>query len=316
MRIYVIGHISPDLDSIVTAAAYTELLKGLNKYPETEIIATRAGEVNKETKFIFEKYEVDIPQTLEDLPIATEDKVILVDHNEASQRHKIIQDAQIVEILDHHKANLTLPNPIEINIQPLGSTSTLIFKLFETNNLVPNTKTAHLLLSAILSDTQGLKSSTTTNTDRDVTQRVAIDLGENIEALTFDLFKAKSDITDLATKDIVTKDCKVCEFNGTKVFINQIETVEPNKILDIEDNICQELETMKKELEVTYAFNMVTDILQMKSWIIYPTPEEKAIAERAFNTTGKEHIADIGPKTSRKKDIVPALDKALSTANQ
>ncbi len=312
MKIYITGHISPDLDSIAAAVEYTEFLKERGRYEDAQIIPVRSGEPNKETLFVFEKFGVEMPKALDDCEISPEDKFILVDHNEEAQRHDKVAAEQILEIVDHHKINVNFFFPIVISIKPYGSTSTIIYEQFETQGVTPSKGMSGLILAAILSDTQGLKSSTTTDYDTKTAKKLAQELGEDLEELTFDIFKAKSDLSELSAEEIVRKDSKVFNFGGKKIFINQIETVEPEKVLAEKEKIVSALEEIKVQDALDLAYCVVTDILKATSQVIYSSTEkDKKVLEEAFSGVGESNLIDIGERTSRKKDIAPAIEKVM-----
>ncbi len=310
MKIYITGHKSPDLDSVSAAVQYAEFLKKSKKYEGSEIIPARAGEPNVETNFIFEKYDIEMPILLDDVEIDTTDAFILVDHNEESQRHEKVIGNQVIEIVDHHKINVNFSSPVHIDVKPVGSTSGLVFDLFEMYGIVPSEKIMGLILAGILSDTVGLKSSTTTGFDSEVAHKIAKKLGEDIEKFTFEIFKQKSDITGMQPIEIAKKDFKVFDFKGTKVFINQVETVEPEKVLAQKEALIKALEEAKSQEGAAQGYLVITDILKINSQVIYETEIEKKILEKAFTTVGENNLADIGPKMSRKKDIAPAIEAA------
>jgi manganese-dependent inorganic pyrophosphatase len=312
MKIYLTGHKSPDLDSIVASIAYSNLLEKSGKYPNCEIIPARAGEINKETKFVLEKFDTPVSVSLDEVDLDKEDVFILVDHNEESQRHEKTKNRAVIEIVDHHKVNLSFASPLQINIRPLGSTSSIVYELYKREGIKPSKKIKSLLLSAILSDTQGLKSSTTTGLDSDIAHELAEDLELKINKLTFEIFKAKSDITGLSLEEITKKDYKVFQFGEHEVFINQIETVEPQKILNMKEDLIETLEDVKSEIGVSMGFIVVTDIIEVNSHMIYTNDEERKTIEKAFTTEGEKGIADIGPRMSRKKDIAPTIEEVLT----
>jgi len=311
MNIYIIGHLSPDLDAVSSTVTYAELLTKLNRYPEYTIIPVVAENINNETKFVFEHFKIDAPKSIEEFNIEKDDKFILVDHNEQSQRHELVNENQLIEIVDHHRINLSFVSMVRIDVKPYGSTNTIIYELSKMFNIKLSDKAKGLILSSILSDTVGLKSSTTTGFDHQVAIELSQELKIDIPKFTFEIFKSKSDITGLSTKQIATKDFKVFDYNGNRVFLNQIETVEPQKILDMKDQIISEIENIKIELNVSQAYVIVTDILNINSYAIYQTTAEQHIIEKAFTTKGQNNIANIGPKISRKKDIAPAIELAL-----
>lgn len=311
MNIYVTGHKSPDLDTVASAVVYSEFLTKLKRYEGAKIVPVLPGTPNRETQFVFEKFEVELPKSLEEQKIESSDAFVLVDHNEESQRHEKVVGEQVVEIVDHHKINLSFTTPIRIDVRPLGSTCTVIYEMFEMYGLEPSKKCKGLILAAILSDTQGLKSKLTTGLDSDYAHKLASELDLDIEKVTFDLFKAKSDITGLTTEEIATKDYKIFDFGGKKVLINQVETVEPQKILEMKEKLVDAATELKSKLGVAHFYLIVTDIMKINSKAIYTNDEEKHVLEKAFTGQGHENLIDIGPMMSRKKDIAPAIETAI-----
>jgi len=311
MRIFVIGHTKPDLDSVASAYEYAEFLKKSKRYEGAEVIAAIADNINKETEFIFRKYYIDKPRLLDEYEIGPEDAFILVDHNEESQRHKKIPADQVIEIVDHHKINVNFNSPVRIDVKPVGCTGTLISELFDMYGIEPSNETKCLILAGIISDTVGLKSSTTTGKDSEVAHKIARETNTDLEKLTFDIFKAKSDIEGMSPADLARKDFKVFEFGGVRVLINQIETVEPERLIAMKDDLAKALEEAKTQENASQGYIFITDILKINSQAIYSNETERKIIEKAFITEGKDGIADIGPKMSRKKDIAPAIEKAL-----
>lgn len=311
MKIFIVGHKSPDVDSITSAIEYKNLLKKTNKYEGAEVVAVRAGNINIETEYILNEFDVDVPKHLDEYTIESKDQFILVDHNVGVQRHESINDEKIVEVVDHHKVNVNFPKPIEITIKPLGSTSTVIYDIFKSTDTEISNETKKLMLAGILSDTVGLKSSTTTEEDKLIAQRLADATGVDIEELTFSIFKTKSNIESLENIEIAKKDFKTYEFGTRKVFINQIETVEPEKIIEKKDSLVEALDKAKEEEECGDGFIIVTDILKINSQIIYTNKNEEKIVEDAFKTEGSNNVANIGSRMSRKKDIAPEIEATI-----
>lgn len=311
VKVFVIGHISPDLDAISSAVAYAEFLTKSDRYNNIEIVPVRAGEPNKETKYIFEKFGVEMPKHIKEFEIKTDDVFILVDHNEGRQRHDLIPEDQIVEVNDHHRIDVSFVEPVKIDVKPYGATSTLIYEHFVIYGVKASKKAEAILLCAILSDTQGLKSATTTEADVKISKEIAESLELDIDKLTIEIFKQKADFGRMEPIDLVKRDYKVYGFGGNEVFINQIETVTPEIILDIKKDLIPALEETKKEMKADFGFVVVTDILNCNSKIIYPSEKEKEIIEKAFITKGHENVAGIGCMMSRKKEIAPAIEKTL-----
>ena len=312
MRIFVIGHKSPDLDTVASAVLYANLLKELNKYPESEIIPVRTGEANKEVQVIFQKFGFDIPKDISEYTIDLSDKFVLVDHNEISHRDENIIEESILEILDHHKANIEFAHPIDIIIRTVGSCSSVIYKEYQLNGVALPDNFKALILSSILSDTQGLKSSTTTEGDISTANEIAQEIHLDTANLIYEIFKAKSDVTGLSPMDLVKRDYKVFNFNGNIVFIDQIETVEPENILNMKADLITAMQEVKTQENAKFGIIIVTDILKTASYTVSSTEEEKVLIETVFKTNVESDVADIGKLTSRKKDIAPKIESYFS----
>ncbi len=241
-----------------------------------------------------------------------EDRVILIDHNEEDQRMPGLENEKVIEIVDHHKIKINFSSPLRIDVRPLGSVSSVIYENFVKENVEPSKKIASLILASILSDTQGLKSSTTTGWDVKSAQDLSKLTGLDIEKLTFEIFKSKSNLDGLTPEQIVKKDYKIFDFSGKKVFIGQVETVEPQKVVEQKTEILKAMEEVKAKEDVGLLFLAVTDILKIDSQLLYISDEERKIAEEAFNGSGENNIINIGPRMSRKKDIAPEIEKVLS----
>jgi len=310
MKTYIIGHQKPDLDSVVAALSFAEYSK-LNEVenPTPAII----DEPNAETKFVFEKFNLPTPIKISLQDITPEDRVILVDHNEADQRLAGLNPDQIVAIYDHHKVNLNFSSPIEICVMPFGSSNTVAWQLFNEIKYTISSSLAKLMLSAVLSDTIGLKSSTTTNKDKLAVSSLSQLSGiSNIDELTLEIFKAKSNISALTDEQIVLNDYKIFDFSGKKVLIGQTETVEQDFVISNKKQaLISALQSIKQRESVDLIFLAITDILKVNSKIILLDGEETKVAESAFGVTANANIIDIGPKMSRKKDIAPLIEKSL-----
>lgn len=309
--IYIISHIKPDLDSAVATVALKYLCDValcLKKPVSKPVLADPA---NYETKTIFAKFNYQLPPVLTSKAIKPADTFILVDHNEPSQRLNGIKNEQITDIFDHHKFNASFDVPIFITCKPWGATNTIIYWLMKIAHIKPSKSLASLMIAAILSDTTGLKSSTTTDEDKNSIEELnEICQMNNLDAFTLEIFRAKSNIQGLTTKQILLKDFKEYEMNGKKVLINQLETVEQNKLINQNDLLISEILKLKKEKKLNQYYCFITDVLKINSKAII-TDKEKAIFKQAFPQAKKiaRGVFDVGPIMSRKKEIVPALEK-------
>ena len=309
---YIIGHRKPDVDSVVSAMALAYLYSQKNCFGYQKTQAAIVDPLNPETKYLFEKFEIAVPLLITADDINANDQVILVDHNEISQRLEGLNEAQIVEIVDHHKANLNFNTPIFLNFKPWGSTVSIIYFWMNKYDVVPDKKLATLMLAAILSDTVGLKSATTTKQDIEFSQKLA-NIAEinDVNALTLEIFKAKSNIATLSNEEIVQNDYKIYEFNQ-KTFIGQLETVEQASLIaDKKEQLLTAMNNVKKQQGVELLFVAVTDVLNVNTKLLLAGEKEAMIAQKAFGGTATDYVLDIGPKMSRKKEIAPVIEAVL-----
>ncbi|MBU0579106.1 manganese-dependent inorganic pyrophosphatase [Patescibacteria group bacterium] len=314
-KTYIIGHLKPDTDAVVAAMAleYLFLERDCFGYDQPQAVIT--DPLSPETNYLFDKFKVEAPPLITVTEIGADDQVVLVDHNEKSQRLTGLDEARIVEIVDHHKANLNLSTPVFLNFKPWGSTATIVYFFMEENGVTPDKKLAALMLAAIISDTVGFKSATTTDKDRKFGAKLA-KLAEinDIDAFAFEIFKAKSDISTLNDEEIVQNDYKIYEFDQ-KTFISQLETIQQETLLAKKDQLLAAMANVKSQLEVELLFVAVTDVLQINTKLLLAGEAEVITAERAFGGSAVDYILDIGPKMSRKKEIAPAIEKVLKNNN-
>ena len=314
MNTYIIGHLKPDTDAVVSAMALAYLYNQKDCFGYSQPIASITDPLNPETSFLFDKFGVAAPQLVSAKDLNTDDQVILVDHNEISQRLENLNEDQITEIVDHHKVNLNVSKPIFLTFKPWGSSCTIIYHLMKTNDVQPDKKLASLMLAAILSDTVGYKGATTTDKDREVgTELAKIAKIDDVESFALEIFKAKSDVSKLTDEQIIKNDYKIFDFGGKKVFIDQLETVEQDVVLsEKKESLLIAMQQVKESEEVDLLFVIVTDVLKVNSKLLILSEKEAQIAKAAFGGQAEDQILDIGPKMSRKKEIAPAIEKAFS----
>lgn len=324
---YIIGHTKPDTDAVVAALAFEYLCKNWTEMGYENPTAVITDPLNPETQFLFEKFGVTAPNVISATDLNENTQVVLVDHNEASQRmagleNSELADTQIVEIIDHHKANVNLNNPIFLTFKPWGSTCSIMYYMMKKFGVIPEKNLAALMLASILSDTVGYKSATCTPHDKKFGAELAeiAEIGD-IEAFTLEIFKAKSNISSLTDEQIIKNDYKVFEFANsqggiTKTMIDQLETVEQDVVVSQKKaSLLQAMAAVKAELGADLLFVAITDILKVNTKILILGDAEKAIAKKAFGGTTVDNVLDIGPKMSRKKEIAPAIENALKQAN-
>jgi len=306
MPVYVVGHKSPDTDSICAAIAYAELKKKLG----VDAVPARLGELNAETDFVLKKFGIPVPELMTD---ATGKKLIIVDHSETTQAPDNFDKAEVVEIVDHHKiGDITTPNPIFFLAMPVGCTCTIIKKLYDYFGIEIPKEIAGIMLSAILSDTVMFKSVTTTDEDKERAKELAKIAGiEDIEAYAMEMFKAKSDIAGKTPRDLIFRDFKDYVMSGKKVGVGQIEIVDLSLLADIKDSIYEEMKKVKEEAQRHSVFLMLTDIMKEATELLVVT-DEPAVVEKAFGIPLKEKSVWLEKVMSRKKQVVPPLEKAFA----
>jgi manganese-dependent inorganic pyrophosphatase len=298
-KIYVIGHKSPDLDSVAAAISYANY-QNLTDNARTYIPAV-AGELNQLTQYVLEKFGIDRPEILAD---ATDKKIFLVDHNEEAQK---VAGGEVVGILDHHKMNFSNSNPIRINVWPLGSSNSIIYKLYQWKNLEINKELAGLMLSAVLDDTVITKSPTCTAEDKTIIDELSKLAGiENWQEYGIEMFKVKASVSQMSDEEIIKMDYKDFEMKAGKFGIGQVETVDLSDFKSREETLLTGIEKIREAGNYHSVILFVTDIMKGGSQFLVSSSDENALAE-AFNTKFENHRAYVDGIMSRKKQVVPAV---------
>ncbi|HCC07412.1 MAG TPA: manganese-dependent inorganic pyrophosphatase [Clostridiales bacterium] len=310
-QILVIGHKSPDTDSICAALAYAELKKILGVSAK----AVRLGKINKETKFILDYFKVPEPELITEITEAqSEDKkqdIILVDHNEKTQTIDGIDNANIIEVIDHHRIVFNTANPLYYRAEPVGSTSTIIAKLYKEKNIIPTKEMAGLMLSAILSDTIIFKSPTCTEEDTIIAKELEKIAGVNVEVYGKDMIIAGASIEGENLIDVVKTDIKLFEFGAKKVLVSQVTTAGVTKLLENKREIQDVLKRIIKEEGVDSIVLMLTDIVLDGSELLFMGKHSIDIA-KGFNVQSGHDSIFLPDVLSRKKQIIPKLTEILS----
>ncbi len=313
---YIIGHQKPDTDSVTSALALEYLYQKEASFNRPNAQALIADPVNSETQYLLDKFGLQAPPLLSSVKIKEDDEIVLVDHNELSQRAEGINQEQIVEIIDHHKVNLNIPKPVFLNFKAWGSTTSIIYfimRRFDKQPINPDPKLAGLMLAAILSDTVGLKSPTTCDQDKKYAQQLSeIAKIDDLNEFALEIFRAKSNISHLSPVQIVKNDYKIFDFEQA-TFIGQVETVDQKQVLAEKDELINAMMQVKKEEQVKHIFLAITDIIRINTKLILPTAAEQKIAETAFGGKTQDGVLDIGQKLSRKKEIAPAIEAAMKS---
>lgn len=312
---YIIGHTNPDTDTICSALAYEDFLT--QKGEEAKALAL--GHLNNETKFIFEKFKITAPDHVHELPHGSE--IILLDHNEEGQSISNLKDLDIVEIIDHHKVKIETDKPISIYIEPVGSSCTIIAKKFLDAGRLGirlSKVNASLLVAGIISDTLFFRSPTTTDTDKEIVEKLnEVAQIEDLEKFSLEMFNAKSDLGDMPIEEVVKLDYKVFEFGVNKYGIGVMETTNKDYGINRKEEIIKKMKEIKEKDGLAGVFFSIIDILNEKSYTLTSGEEETEIFTKIFDAEpipsdgqrNQEGVLFVDKLVSRKKQIVPKFEE-------
>jgi manganese-dependent inorganic pyrophosphatase len=241
-----------------------------------------------------------------DLVAPARRRVILVDHAEQGQSVAGVEQAEIVEIVDHHHiGSIETRVPVTATFDPVGSTATLVVERFRQNGMEPSNATALLLLGAVLSDTVILNSPTTTERDHAVAQYMERVLAIDATALGREMFEATADVSDVPAQELISRDAKEYQIgSGQTICIAQVEVV-GNSLLDRRAEL---LEAMRREREKRhlhlYAL-MITDVLSKATDLL--VAGDVAAVARTFGASAHDGTIELPGVMSRKKQVAPRL---------
>ena len=241
-------------------------------------------------------------------------KVIQVDHNERGQSVDGLEDAEVIEIIDHHRvADIQTSNPIYFRNEPVGSTSSIVAKCFFENGIRPSKKAAGLLCGAIISDTLLFRSPTCTPSDEYICRKLADIAGINVEEFAKEMFKAGTSLKGKTVEQIFNQDYKPFTIENTKVGIAQVNTMDIEGFMPLKEEMLQYMETKAKEANLDMVMLLLTDILNEGSEILV-AGNEPEIVEKAFKVTLKDNGAFLPGVLSRKKQVVPPITNTITSA--
>ena len=242
-----------------------------------------------------------------DVGFSNKKKVILVDHNSYEQSAIGLEDASILEIIDHHNIGTIGTNmPINFRNMPVGSTNTIIYSLYKENRIAIPKNMAGLMLSGILSDTLILTSPTTTDYDRDAVKDLSKIAKVNYEEYGFNMIRAGSSLEGMTMEQVLYKDYKTYTIKNAKVGLSQIITTDINDVLDKTDEYVKLLNTVCEHNNYLYVCLFVTDILKNGTYVLY-SDRAKEPLEVGFDIKNMKQGTFLKNIVSRKKQILPVL---------
>lgn len=239
-------------------------------------------------------------------------KVILMDHNEKSQTVNGLEEAEILEIIDHHRlGDIQTANPIYIKNEPVGSTSTIVANMYFEMGIRPSKSIAGILCSAILSDTIKFQSPTSTYTDRITVEKLAEIAGiNNIDEYANLMFKEGSSLQGKTPKDIFYQDFKDYTFGKHKIGIGQVSTMDREKLSEMKEELIELMKHVCKDSGYNLLMLLVTDILNQASEVLF-VGEEKELIAKAFSVNIGENSVYLPGVVSRKKQVIPVISAAV-----
>ncbi|RMC39941.1 MULTISPECIES: manganese-dependent inorganic pyrophosphatase [unclassified Lactobacillus] len=304
----VFGHQSPDTDAIGTAIAYSFLQNKLGY--NTEAVAL--GEPNDETMFALNKFGFQAPRVIKTAANEVE-KVMLVDHNEPQQSVSDIDKVKVTHVVDHHRImNFNTSSPLFYLAEPVGCTSTIVWKLYRHFEIAIPQNIAGIMLSAIISDTLLLKSPTTTEDDRKAVKELAKIANVDYENYGLAELKAGTNIANKLEDDLIKLDAKTFELKDKKVRVAQINVVDLPEAMGRKAAFLKAMESAIATDHYDLFMLLITNVLDSDSTaIVAGSSEAQQLFEKAFGQIIDSEISLPGV-VSRKKQVVPPLTNAFS----
>lgn len=305
----VIGHRTPDTDSICSAVAYARLMRAMGH----DCVAGAAGNVNRETLYIAGLWNLPLPEVV--CSVAPGTRLILMDHSEYAQAVEGAGQARLLQVIDHHGVgDIRETHPMLYKALPVGSTCTIVYHSFLEYGISISDETARVLLAGIISDTRNLAKGTTTAMDVAVRSVLAVRLGMTEEYLS-EVFagmdRAAHDTSGMSDKEIFLANYKRYSIEGLAIGIASIDgdpSVPAEKFLERMLNVMPE--TMNEQGE-DMIFAKVD--IGRGTYILYSDPSGRAqeIAEKAFGPSVRPGICHSPRNLSRKTAVVPMISRAL-----
>lgn len=247
---------------------------------------------------------------------AKKKRVILVDHNERSQSVEGIEDADLLEIIDHHRlGGIQTMSPVFFRNQPLGCTATIIYLMYQENNIEIEPSVAGLLCSAIISDTLVYRSPTCTMVDKEAAEHLAQIAGINVNEYAKQMFAAGSNLRNKTPEEIVYQDYKVFTSGDITFAVGQINAMNADELEEIRIKIEKYMEETYDSHKVSMLFFMLTNILEESTRLLYYGDGARELVESAFGMSDPAEGLKLEGIVSRKKQLIPALMLSLRQEN-
>lgn len=239
-------------------------------------------------------------------------RVILVDHNERGQSIPGIEEADILEIVDHHRvADIQTVGPLLFRGEPLGSTATIVTKMFDELDVEMPSHIAGLLLGAVVSDTLLFKSPTCTPVDTKIAKKLAEIAGVDIQEFAMEMFKAGTSLVGKTVDEIFNQDFKKFSFDNLQVGVAQVNSMDIEGFLPYKKDMLDYMNKFAEDNNLEFTLLLLTDIINANSEIFVGGPRPELV-EKAFNVQLTECQGTLAGVISRKKQVVPAITAIMS----
>ena len=310
--VYVIGHHSPDSDTVCSAIAYARLLRKLGYDAQPAVTEP----VNRETAYILKEAGVQAPPVLED---AAGKSIFLVDHSEYAQSAQGMTDAHIVGIIDHHGVgSVTTGHQVVYEARPIGSTATIIWLDYLNYGVKPDAETALLLLGAVLSDTDNLTGSTVTEADRQAVEALAETAGvKDVNAFFRGLHAEKLSYEGMSGQEILFSDYKEYEASGVKFGIGAVNAIDEEAAAALAEQMKEALPQgfASRDVDLMYASVGIRENGEKIDRIVPADERSRQVFEAAFPNydefDGTSYVFRTG--LGRKTLFVPGLTDYLAS---
>lgn len=239
-------------------------------------------------------------------------QVIMVDHNEKSQAVDGIENAEILEIIDHHRLrSVETISPVFFRNQPLGCTATIVYQMYQEAGIELDKQTATLLCCAIISDTLMYRSPTCTAVDKAAGEELAKIAGINVEELAGDMFRAGSNLSSKETSEIFEQDFKTFVMNDITFGVGQVNSMNQEELVELKQRLYPYMEKQLKQSGLQMLFFMLTDIVQESTELLYVGSNAQELIRDAMGVDPRGDSFILRGVVSRKKQLIPAIMTVL-----
>lgn len=301
-KVLIFGHKNPDTDSICSSL----VMEALAKHYGIDAEAVRLGNINKETEYVLNFLGIEAQREVSEANEGT--KVILVDHNEASQSIEGREKTDIIAVIDHHRiSDFSVSTPLYYIAKPYGCTSTVLYEIFKREEIAIDKTLATLMISAIISDTLLLKSPTCTDKDVEAFEELEKIAEINAREYGLEMLKAGTDLSMYSAEEIINLDAKEFNENGKKIMIAQVNTADINDVFVRKEELSFAIEKEIVDNKLDLFVFVITDIINTNSKII-ALGKDKELTEKAFDRKlDADDSMILEGVVSRKKQIAPQV---------